>query len=131
MMVFTPSLPDAHPDHVATTRIVEDARFDAKLTRIDLPGEPIYPPWLFYYYCTHLRAIPRPSFLIDITGYEKPKREAILAYETQFVTPAKNRWIVDWLDAGNRYFGSRIRTQAAEPFDTKEPLGLRGLEGLT
>ncbi len=42
-VVFCPYFDDAHPDHVATTRIVEDARFDAKLTRIDLPGEPIYP----------------------------------------------------------------------------------------
>ena len=30
-IVFTPYFEDAHPDHRATTRIVEDARFDAKL----------------------------------------------------------------------------------------------------
>ena len=130
-IVFTPALPDAHPDHVATTRIVEDARFDAKLTRIDLPGEPIYPRWLFYYFCTHLRTVPQPGFLVDITGYEDRKRESILAYESQFVTPEANRWIVDWLEAGNTYFGSRIRTKAAEPFATSEPLGLTSLESLT
>jgi bacillithiol biosynthesis deacetylase BshB1 len=129
-IVFAPFLPDAHPDHTATTRIVEDARFDAKLTRIDLPGEPIYPRHLFYYYCTHLRSIPRPSFLFDISGYEQPKRDAILAYESQFVTPEKNRWIVEWLDAGARYFGSRIRTRAAEPFCTAEPLGVSALDGI-
>lgn len=129
-IVFTPALPDAHPDHVATTRIVEDARFDAKLTKTDLPGDPIYPKWLFYYYCTHLRTVPQPSFLLDITGYEQRKRRSILAYETQFVLPKANRRIVDWLDASARYFGSRIGTAAAEPFSTKEPLGLSGLEGL-
>jgi len=42
-IVFLPFAEDAHPDHVATTRIVEDARFDAKLTKVDLPGQPIYP----------------------------------------------------------------------------------------
>ncbi len=130
-IVFTPFLPDAHPDHTATTRIVEDARFDAKLTKIDLPGPPIYPRWLFYYYCTHLRTIPQPSFLLDISGYEQRKRESILAYESQFVTPEKNRRIVEWLDAGASYFGSRIWTAAAEPFTTREPLGLSSLEGLT
>ena len=130
-IVFTPCLPDAHPDHTATSRIVEDARFDAKLTKIDLPGEPIYPRWLFYYYCTHLRTIPQPSFLFDISGYVDRRREAVLAYESQFVTPEKNRWIVEWLDAGARYLGSRIRTDAAEPFSTKEPLGVSTLEGLT
>ncbi len=130
-IVFTPFLPDAHPDHVATTRIVEDARFDAKLTRTDLPGEPIYPRWLIYYYCTHLRTIPQPSFLLDITGYLETKRLAILSYETQFVLPEKNRGIIDWLDASAVFLGSRIRTSAAEPFFVKEPIGLRSLDDLT
>jgi len=130
-IVFTPAMPDAHPDHVATTHIVEDARFDAKLTGTDMPGEPIYPRRLIYYYCTHLRTIPQPSFLLDISGYQEVKRRAILAYETQFVMPEKNRQIVDWLDAAGTYFGSRIRTAAAEPFFVKEPLGLTSLDDLT
>ncbi len=130
-VIFTPHLPDAHPDHVATTRIVEDARFDAKLTRTELPGRPIYPRWLFYYYCTHLRVIPQPDFLFDTSGYEERKRDAILAYESQFVKPPENRAIVEWLEAAGRYLGSRIRTASAEPFSTSEPLGLGSLEGLT
>jgi bacillithiol biosynthesis deacetylase BshB1 len=129
-MVFTPYFQDAHPDHVATTRIVEDARFDAKLTKIDLPGDPIYPRWLFYYYCTHLRWVADPSFLVDITGYETRKHDSIVAYETQFVRPERNRRVVEWVDAAGRYFGSRIGTAAAEPFFTKEPIGLTSLDGL-
>jgi bacillithiol biosynthesis deacetylase BshB1 len=129
-MIFTPALPDAHPDHVATTRIVEDARFDAKLTGTDLPGDPIYPRWLFYYYCTHLRVVPQPVFCVDISGYEEHKRRAILAYETQFVIPEANRGIVKWLDFFNDTATTEIYTEAAEPFSTKEPLGLASLEGL-
>lgn len=129
-MVFAPYFHDAHPDHVATTRIAEDARFDAKLTKIDLPGEPVYPRWFFYYYCTHLRWVADPSFLIDITGFEQRKRDAIVAYASQFVVPEKNRRIVEWIDAANIYFGSRIATHAAEPFFTKEPLGLTGFDQL-
>ncbi|MCL4209702.1 MAG: bacillithiol biosynthesis deacetylase BshB1 [Phycisphaeraceae bacterium] len=129
-IVFTPFFEDAHPDHVATTRIVEDARFDAKLTRIDLPGEPTYPRWLFYYYATHLRWVANPSFLLDISGFENRKTEAIVAYHSQFVLPERNRKVVEWIEASNRYFGSRIGTTAAEPFFTKEPIGLTGLEGL-
>lgn len=129
-ILFTPALPDAHPDHVATTRVVEDARFDAKLTKTDLPGEPVYPKWLFYYYCTHLRSVPQPSFIVDIDGHQQQKRDAILAYETQFVMPPRNRGIVDWLDASALYFGSRIGSAAGEPFSTSEPLGLTALDGL-
>ena len=130
-IVFAPYFQDAHPDHVATTRIVEDARFDAKLTKIDLPGEPIYPKWLFYYYCTHLRWVADPNFLFDITGYEDRKRESIVAYETQFVMPQKNRRVVEWIKSSNEYLGSRIGVASAEPFYTKEPIGLTGLESLT
>lgn len=130
-ILFVPYFEDAHPDHIATTRIAEDARFDAKLTKIELPGEPIYPKWLFYYYCTHLRHVANPSFLMDISGFEQKKREAILAYESQFVIAEKNRRVVEWIDAANVYFGSRIGTDAAEPFFTREPIGLTGFESLT
>ena len=129
-IVFAPYFEDAHPDHIATTRIVEDARFDAKLSKIDLPGTPIYPQWLFYYYCTHLRHVANPSFLFDITGFEERKRQAIVAYRTQFMIPEKNRRVVQWIDAANVYFGSRIGAAAAEPFFTRDPIGLTSLESI-
>jgi bacillithiol biosynthesis deacetylase BshB1 len=129
-IMFVPYFEDAHPDHIATTRIAEDARFDAKLTKTDLPGEPIYPKWLFYYHCTHLRHVAQPSFCFDITGFEQRKREAILAYHSQFVLPERNRRVVEWIAATNMYFGSRIGTLAAEAFFTREPIGLADLSSL-
>jgi bacillithiol biosynthesis deacetylase BshB1 len=127
-ILFIPYFEDAHPDHVATTRIAEDARFDAKLSKIGLPGERIYPRWVFYYYCTHLRHVANPSFCVDITGYEQRKRDAIRAYETQFVRANAN--VVDWIDAAGVYFGSRIARPAAEPFFTREPLAIDSFSGL-
>ena len=44
--------------------------------------------------------------------------------------PEKNRRVVEWIHSANHYFGSRIGTSAAEPFFTKEPLGLTSLGGL-
>ncbi len=144
-VIFTPFFEDAHPDHKATTRIVEDARFDAKLTKANLPGERIYPKWLFYYYATHLRWVANPQFCMDVTGFEDHKVRAIEAYHTQFVLPAQQsnpddktpgasgatrRPVKDWVHAGLTYFGSRIGTRAAEPFYTKEPIGLDGLGDL-
>lgn len=136
-IVFTPFFEDAHPDHRAVTRIVEDARFDAKLTGIDMPvpegmtaGEPIYPKWLFYYYATHLRWVANPSFVLDVTGYMERKIESIRVYHTQFVLPEKNRKVVDWVEASATYLGSRIGVEAGEGFFTKEPVGLSGIDGL-
>lgn len=129
-IVFLPYPEDAHPDHRATTRIVEDARFDAKLTKTDLPGQPIYPKWLIYYYCMHLRQVINPTFCIDISEQIDLKEQAILAYSSQFVVPERNRRVVTWLRQMNGYMGSRIGAEYAEPFYTTEPLGLVSLDGL-
>ncbi len=136
-MLFVPYPEDAHPDHRAVTRICEDARFDAKLTGVSMPvpegmheGEPIYPRFLFYYYCTHLRWVADPNFLFDISGLVDRKIEAICAYHTQFVLPEKNRRVVEWVRDSATYFGSRIGTSAGEPFFTKEPVGLASLDSL-
>jgi LmbE family N-acetylglucosaminyl deacetylase len=74
--------------------------------------------------------VPDPSFLIDTTGFAERKLEAILAYESQFVVPERNRRIPDWINAAGVFFGSRIGTASAEPFFSREPLGLTGLAGL-
>ena len=129
-IVFLPFEEDAHPDHRAVTRIVEDARFDAKLTKTNIPGEPIYPKWLIYYYCTHLRWVANPSFCMDITEQMDDKERAIKAYHTQFVLPEKNRRVVEFVRELNGYMGSRIGVRYAEPFFTKEPIGLNALSGL-
>ncbi|WP_428389657.1 PIG-L family deacetylase [Mucisphaera sp.] len=129
-ILFAPHETDIHPDHRAATRIIEDARFDAKLTKTNIPGEPIYPRWLFYYDCTHLRRIANPHFCLDISDQIDTKIAAINAYETQFVLPEKNRQVVEWVRQLNGYLGSRITTKYAEGFYSKEPLGLTSLDAL-
>src|SRR6516164_6906908 len=42
-VLFAPYWDDAHPDHVAASALVDAARFWAKLTKTDLPGEPHHP----------------------------------------------------------------------------------------
>ena len=133
-ILFVPYFEDAHPDHRAVTRIVEDARFDAKLTGLDMPtpagltpGEPTHPRWLFYYYCTHLRITPQPTFVFDVTGCEAKKEAAIRAYHSQFVANRKNRPVVEWVMHATQFFGSRIGVKAGEPFFAREPVGMSGL----
>ena len=84
--LFAPYWVDAHPDHVAATKLVDDARFWAKLTKSDLPGEPFHPQRIFNYYCVHLKMHPQPAFVLDISENWGQKEKSILCYESQFVT---------------------------------------------
>lgn len=135
-IIFVPYFEDAHPDHLAVTRIVEDARFDAKLTKLSMPGDngmpPLYPTWLFYYYATHLRILPQPSFMIDTSAHVAQKQAAIAAYRTQFADNpvGGNQAVPAMIAAQDAYFGSRIKAAAAECFFTREPIGLTGLGSL-
>lgn len=138
-VIFMPHPEDAHPDHIATTRIAEDARFDAKLTKVDMPvppgftsiGAPIYPKWVFYYYCSHLRSVPSPSFIMDTSAHAGAKRRAIECYRTQFAMNPINAGFPDRMSAMDSYFGSRIGAGAGEPFFTREPLGLSSLASIS
>ncbi|MCC7349124.1 MAG: bacillithiol biosynthesis deacetylase BshB1 [Phycisphaerales bacterium] len=126
--MFIPYPTDAHPDHVAVTRIAEDARFDAKLSKSAIPGEPWHPKRIIYYFCTHLRMSFQPTFCIDITEQMETKLKAVACYQSQFVQ--NNSPVPQMVRTLNGYFGGRIDRPYAEPFFTHEVLGLGGLDQL-
>jgi bacillithiol biosynthesis deacetylase BshB1 len=126
--IFLPYPVDAHPDHVAVTRIGEDARFDAKLTKTDIPGEPWYPKRIIYYFCTHLRMNFVPTFCLDISAQIDIKLAAVSAYASQF--GENNSPVPQMVRTLNGYFGGRIGAAYAEPFFTQEVLGFSGLDQL-
>ncbi len=127
--LFAPYWVDAHPDHVAATELIEAARFWSKLSKTDMPGEPFHPERVFYYFCVHLRLVPEPSFVLDITPHFETKHQAIACYESQFITgrPQEPPTFLDQLKAADSFWGSRIGTAYAEPFASREPVALRGL----
>ncbi len=126
--LFVPYPMDAHPDHVAVTRIAEDARFDAKLTKSDIPGPPCYPKRIIYYFCTHLRMNFTPNFCIDVSDTIDVKMAAVACYRSQFV--GSSAAVPEMVKNIGAYFGSRIGTAYAEPFFTHETLGFGGLDQL-
>jgi bacillithiol biosynthesis deacetylase BshB1 len=126
--LFVPYPIDAHPDHMAVTRICEDARFDAKLTKTDIPGEPWYPKRIIYYFCTHLRMNYTPNFCVDISDTLEQKMAAVACYKSQFV--GLSGAVPEQVKAVSAYFGTRIAVAHAEPFFTHEMLGFSGLDQL-
>ena len=128
--LFAPHWIDAHPDHVAATRLAEAARFWAKLTKCDLPGEPWHPGRIFHYGCVHLRAVHRPAFVIDIAATVATKRKALECYESQFPADAAAPSVLERVAAADAWWGGLIGSTAGEPFWSREPVGLRGFADL-
>jgi bacillithiol biosynthesis deacetylase BshB1 len=130
--IFAPYWVDAHPDHVAATELIEAARFWAKLTKTDLPGEPHHPERIYYYYCFHLRQIAQPAFILDISDYWEQKQAAVACYESQFIEgrPQDPPTFLDRLRDRTATWGLAIGTRYGEPFASREPIGLKSLSGL-
>ena len=130
--LFAPYWIDAHPDHTAATKLVDDARFWSKLTKTDLPGEPHHPARIYNYYCVHLKMAPQPAFVLDISDVWEQKLAAIRCYESQFITgrPTTPPLFLDALRDEAAYWGKAIGTHYGEPFTSREPIGLRTMEGL-
>lgn len=130
--LFTVYRPDAHPDHIHAGRLVEDARFTAKLTKTDMAGEPHYPEKLIYFYASHLNVHPQPSFVVDISPYWDKKVEAIKAYQSQFFNNVTRPagWIMDRVTTSCKYFGHRIGVEYGEPFFSHNLTGFTDLTAL-
>jgi bacillithiol biosynthesis deacetylase BshB1 len=130
--LFAPYWTDAHPDHVAATELIEAARFWAKLTKTDMPGQPHYPERIYYYFCVHLRLVPQPAFVLDISEFWERKRAAIECYRSQFIEgrPEENPSFVDRLRDQAAVWGWSIGARYGEPFASREPIGLTSMSGL-
>lgn len=129
--LFAPYWVDAHPDHVAATQLVDDARFWAKLSKTDMPGEPFHPERIYNYYCVHLKMNPLPAFILDISDVWEQKLAAIAAYESQFITGRPtNPSFLDRLRDEAAYWGKSIGVEYGEPFTCREPIGLSSMSTL-
>ena len=131
-LIFAPYWEDAHPDHTAATKLVEDARFWSKLSRSDIPGAPFHPARILYYFSVHLRIVERPSLLIDISDQLEAKDQALRCYRSQLVDnqPAGKPGVIDSVCDRTRFWGHMVGVRHAEPFASREPVGLTSLDHL-
>jgi bacillithiol biosynthesis deacetylase BshB1 len=131
-VLFAPYWEDSHPDHVAATALIEAARFWAKLSKTDLPGDPHHPARILYYFCVHLRIHPRPAFVIDVSQHHEAKMRALRCYHSQLIAGRSSEppTFLDDVRDRARYWGWSIGAAFGEPFASREEVGLRGLRDL-
>jgi bacillithiol biosynthesis deacetylase BshB1 len=132
-IILAPYWEDAHPDHVVASRLADDARFWSKLSRSDLPGDPFWPPRIYYYWSIHLRIHPKPAFVLDISQAIDAKMNAVRCYESQMLTgkSEEHPTVLDDIRDRARYWGWSIGKAFAEPFASREELGAATLKAFS
>jgi len=124
--VILPYWEGRHPDHYTAARLGYEACFVAGLKNYALEGLPFRPFKLLY---AAAYADVRPTFAVDITKQYDRRRQAILAYASQFNPPKREKpsrvaLPLDELEARMNlqasYYGRMIGVKYAEGFVVKE-----------
>jgi bacillithiol biosynthesis deacetylase BshB1 len=125
-VLFIPYWRDAHPDHLAASRLATEARFHAKLTKTRMKGEPHYAERVLYYYCTHLRTHDDVAFVVDVSEEFPTKVRAMECYQSQFFEHRGDGAgaVLQYVADANRFWGQQINRSYGEPFAVQETLGL-------
>ncbi|MBF2709030.1 bacillithiol biosynthesis deacetylase BshB1 [Flavobacterium soyangense] len=139
-IVLCNAIDDRHIDHGKGSQLVSDACFLSGLIKIEseINGEKqeVWRPKLVYHYIQWKHITP--DFVVDITGYNDKKVEAILAYSSQFYNPnsdepetliaSKN--FLESLNYRAQDLGRLIGTDYAEGFTVERYLAVNSLGDL-
>jgi N-acetylglucosamine malate deacetylase 1 len=124
--VILPYWEGRHPDHYTAAKLGYEACFIAGLKNYPLSGEPFRPFKILY---AAAYDYIRPTFCVDITEHFERRKEAILAYASQFTPQKKERRSTVYLpldalegrmNSIAQYYGQLIGVKYAEGFVVKE-----------
>ncbi|MEO0507545.1 MAG: bacillithiol biosynthesis deacetylase BshB1 [Bacteroidota bacterium] len=139
-IVLCNAVDDRHIDHAKGSALVSDACFLSGLVKIEtkLNGD-VQEPWrpkVVYHYIQWKNL--EPDFVVDVSGYIEKKREAILAYSSQFFdpnsgepeTPISSKNFLDSVSYRARDLGRLIGVAHAEGFTVERFPGVDSLDDL-
>lgn len=124
-VVFTHLPDDYHPDHRATSSIVESATLLTTLPNVPCEADPLAVTPILYHttpfnLTNHLGNPYYPHFYVDVSSAIETKRAMIAAHESQVelmrVMFEKNSFVQDMLDEHDLKLGARIGVPYAEAF---------------
>jgi bacillithiol biosynthesis deacetylase BshB1 len=139
-IVICNAIDDRHIDHGKGSQLVSDACFLSGLmkieTEIDGIKQETWRPKLVYHYIQWKNITP--DFVVDITGFNEKRVEAVLAYGSQFYNPnsdepetliaSKN--FLESLNYRAQDLGRLIGTDYAEGFTVERYLAVNSLSDL-
>lgn len=124
-VILCPHTAGLHPDHREISKIVDAARFYAKLTKTDPAGKPWpYEPWWtprqYYFFLGGTEEGVMPTFIVDVTDQYERKVELLSCYASQ--------WQVDMdLLSSSAQWGKLIGVPWGEAFYSRGPVGVEDL----
>ena len=139
-IVLCNAIDDRHIDHAKGSKLVSDSCFLSGLLKIESTINNViqtaWRPKLVYHYIQWKNL--EPDFVVDITGFTEIKKEAIMAYSSQFynpdvkgpVTPIATKNFLDSIHYRSQDFGRLIGTDYAEGFTAERYLAVNSLKDL-
>jgi len=139
-IVICNAIDDRHIDHGKGSKLVSDACFLSGLMKIeteyDGKNQQAWRPKVVYHYMQWKNITP--DFVVDITGYNDKRIEAILAYGSQFYNPNSNepqtpiasKNFLESLNYRAQDLGRLIGVDYAEGFTAERYLGVNSLGDL-
>lgn len=124
-IVFAPYWQDRHPDHVAASRLAEEAVFNAKLRRYLPEAGPAHNVERLYFY--FINDVADPEVAVDVSDVYEAKRNSLRAYASQFtaggdaVATPLNQGYLERVEARDSLLGQRVSARYAEGFASKLP----------
>ncbi|MFE5317207.1 bacillithiol biosynthesis deacetylase BshB1 [Paenibacillus sp. NPDC056579] len=126
-IVFAPYWEDRHPDHIACSKLVQEAVFNAKLRRYEPETEAHTVEQCYFYF---INDVAESDLIVDITDSHDSKMQALQAYRTQFeavgsgndfVNTPLNQGYLERVEAKDRMLGQKRMVPYAEGFVSKLP----------
>ena len=139
-IVLCNAIDDRHIDHGKGSQLVSDACFLSGLIKIETENEgkkqEAWRPKLVYHYMQWKNLVP--DFVVDITGYNDKRIDAILAYSSQFYnpdsdepeTPIASKNFLESLNYRAQDLGRLIGKDYAEGFTVERYLAVNSLGDL-
>lgn len=139
-IVLCNAIDDRHIDHAKGSSLVSDACFLSGLRKIETKNnnntQQAWRPKVVYHYIQWKNI--EPDFVVDISGFEKKKVEAIMAYDSQFfnpdtnepVTPIATKNFLESINYRAQDLGRLIGTDSAEGFTVERYLAVNSLTDL-
>jgi bacillithiol biosynthesis deacetylase BshB1 len=134
-IILANALDDRHPDHGRGAELVYQASFLSGLVKCFTGeyDEPHRPDAIYHYIQDYDRMA---DVVVDISGFQKVKMKAILAYSSQFFdanavnqpeTPISSPEFLEHLKGRDSSMGRSCGFEAGEGFEIRRPVGVNSL----